>query len=142
MGCQGRSDNIFPPRNKQLGEFPSAFPLPRHGLFSKAIRGFRNKEFLFVCRKERTQTPQTHMFLPTKKRLRKNYFCTFTNCMRNSLKKHYFPEIWKAQNPNHYAAPIGAVFCPEIRAFTGRDSSKSLVTVRYCSKTKMAVNIH
>ena len=43
-----------------------------------------------------------------------------------------------------YAAAIGAVVCSEIRAFTGRDFfnrfKKSLVTVRCCSNTKMAVN--
>ena len=43
-----------------------------------------------------------------------------------------------------YAAPIGAFFCPEIRAFTGfgarflQPFPKSLVTVRYYSNTKMA----
>ena len=42
----------------------------------------------------------------------------------------------------NYAAPIGAFFCPEIRAFTARflqPAPKSLVTVRYYSNTKMAV---
>ena len=42
-----------------------------------------------------------------------------------------------------YAAPIGAFFCPEICAFTARflqPFPKSLVTVKYYSSTKMAVN--
>ena len=45
-----------------------------------------------------------------------------------------------------YAAPMGAFFCPEIRAFTGvgarflQPFPKSLVTVKYNSNTKMAVN--
>ena len=45
-----------------------------------------------------------------------------------------------------HGAPIGALFCPEIRAFTGfgarflQPFPKSLVTVKYCSNTKMAVN--
>ena len=45
-----------------------------------------------------------------------------------------------------YAAPIGAFFCPEIRAFPGfgarllQPFPKSLVTVKYYSNTKMAVN--
>ena len=44
------------------------------------------------------------------------------------------------------AAPIGAFFCPEIRAFTGfgarflQPFPKSLVTVKHHSNTKMAVN--
>ena len=42
----------------------------------------------------------------------------------------------------YYAAPIGAFFCPEIRAFTGfgarflQPFPKSLETVRYYSHTK------
>ena len=42
-----------------------------------------------------------------------------------------------------YAAPIGAFFCPEIRAFSVRflqPFPKSFVTVKYYSNTKMAVN--
>ena len=45
-----------------------------------------------------------------------------------------------------YAAPIGAFFCPEIRAFMGfgarflQPFPKSLVTVKYYSSTKVAVN--
>ena len=45
-----------------------------------------------------------------------------------------------------YATPIGAFFGPEIRAFTGfgvrflQPFPKSLVTVKYYSNTKMAVN--
>ena len=48
--------------------------------------------------------------------------------------------------PLSYAAPIGAFFCPEIRAFTGvgarflQPFPKSLVTVKYNSNTKMAVD--
>ena len=44
-----------------------------------------------------------------------------------------------------YAAPIGAFFCPEIRAFTGfgarflQPAPKSLVTIKHNSNTKMAV---
>ena len=47
---------------------------------------------------------------------------------------------------SNYAAPIGAFLCPEIRAFTGlgarvlQSLPKSLVTVKYYSNTKMAVN--
>ena len=46
----------------------------------------------------------------------------------------------------NYAAPIGAFFCPEIRSFTGfgarflQPLPKSLVTIRYYSSTKMAIN--
>ena len=46
----------------------------------------------------------------------------------------------------HYTAPIGAFFCPEIRAFKGfgarflQPIPKSLVTVKHYSNTKMAVN--
>ena len=42
-----------------------------------------------------------------------------------------------------YAAPIGAFFCPEIRAFTARflqPFPKSLAPVKYYPNTKMAVN--
>ena len=31
------------------------------------------------------------------------------------------PQISEEKIPTNYAAPIGAFFCPEIRAFTGRD---------------------
>ena len=47
-----------------------------------------------------------------------------------------------------YAAPTGALFCPEIHAFTGFGASflkqfpKSLVTAKYYSNTKMAVDSH
>ena len=50
-------------------------------------------------------------------------------------------------SPFCYAAPIGAFFCPEIRAFTGlggarflRPFPKSLVTEKCDSNTKLAVN--
>ena len=48
--------------------------------------------------------------------------------------------------PKCYAAPIGAFFGPELRAFTGfgvrflQPSPESLVTVKCYSNTKMAVN--
>ena len=50
------------------------------------------------------------------------------------------------EEPDRYADPIGAFFCPEIRAFTGvgarflQQFPKSLVTVKCYSNTKMAVN--
>ena len=53
---------------------------------------------------------------------------------------------FKAGHPKAYVAPIGAFFCPEIRAFTGFGARflqpflKSLVTVKCSSWPLIAVN--
>ena len=66
-------------------------------------------------------------------------------CRKRSPAKGVWPKS-DEKSDGSYAAPIGAFFCPEIRAFTGAGARflqpfpKSLVTVKYNSNTKMAVN--
>ena len=67
-----------------------------------------------------------------------------TSCKNKSL--HRFSGPYSLDCLTFYAAPIGASFCPEIRAFTASGARflqpfpKSLVTVEYYSNTKVAVN--
>ena len=67
--------------------------------------------------------------------------------LRNAYEQwHLYANKAKNRSAALYAAPIGAFFCHEIRAFTGFGARslqlfpKSLVTVEYYSNTQMAVD--